>query len=64
MTREQKIEWLTNASVEDLLNQYEVSARNASDPFETVKKDSRYTIEGIFEDYKLVREEIKKRMGC
>ena len=50
MTREQKIEWLANASVEDLLKQYEVSARNADNPWETVNRDSRYTLEGIFED--------------
>ena len=64
MTREQKIEWLANASVEDLLKQYEVSARNADNPWETVNRDSRYTLEGIFEDYRLVKAEVRRRMGC
>lgn len=63
MTREQKIEWLAKADTEALLRQYEVSARNSYNAFELVNKDSRYTIEGIFEDYELVRAEVLKRLA-
>lgn len=62
MTREQKIEWLANADTEALLRQYEVSARNADNAFELASKDSRYTLEGIFEDFKLVKAEVIRRM--
>ncbi len=62
MTREQKIEWLANADTETLLKQYERCAVNASDPFETVRKDNRYTVESIFEEYDLVKSEVVKRM--
>lgn len=62
MTREQKIQWLENADTEALLRQYEVSARNSYNAFELAGKDSRYTIEGIFEDYELAKAEVIKRM--
>lgn len=62
MTREQKIEWLAKADTEALLKQYEISSRNAFNAFELAGKDSRYTIEGIFEDYELVKAEVVKRM--
>lgn len=62
MTMEQKIEWLRNASIEELLKQYEISAAKANDPFDTVRRDSRYTIEGILEDYRLVKDEVIRRM--
>ena len=64
MTREQKIEWLARASVEDLLKQYETSARCAFDPFETIKRDNRYTFEEISENYELAKAEVLRRMGC
>jgi len=62
MTREQKIEWLKQADTEALLRQYEVSSRNAFNAFELASKDSRYTLEGIFEDFELVKAEVVKRM--
>lgn len=62
MTREQKIEWLAKADTEALLRQYEGCARRADDPFETVRKDSRYTLEMIFEDYELTKAEVVRRM--
>ena len=63
MTREQKIEWLANADAEKLLRQFEACSRRASDPFETVNRDDRFTIEGIFEDYELTKSELMKRLN-
>lgn len=63
MTREQKIEWLREADIDKLLKQYETTAVRAHDPFDTVARDSRYTIEGIIEDMELVRAEVIRRMS-
>ena len=63
MTKEQKIEWLRNASAEELLKQYETSARWANDPFEFAKHfDGKVTIENIIDDYHLAKEEVIRRM--
>lgn len=60
-TREEKINWLANATNEELLKQFETSSRWADDPF-TYAKNMNYSVEAIFEDYNLVRTEILKRM--
>lgn len=62
MTREQKIEWLTNADTQSLLNQYEAATRRADNVWEILKHDDRYTLEGIFEDLELTRAEVVRRM--
>lgn len=62
MTREQKIELLSGMDTERLLKQFEVCVRNADNAFDLAKKNSNYTIEGIFEDYGLVRDEMVKRL--
>ena len=62
MTKEQKIDWLANATNEGLVRQFETSARWADDPF-TYAKNMNYSVEEIFEDYELVRAEILKRMA-
>ena len=61
MTREQKIEWLRNASTEELLKQYETSARWANDPFEFARRYNR-TAEEAIENYHMAREEVIRRM--
>ena len=63
MTREEKIEWLAKADTEVLLNQYEAAVRRADKAFEIVEHDSRYTLEGIFEDLELARAEVVRRMA-
>lgn len=62
MTRAQKIVWLANADTDTLLRQFEVSVRNADNWMELVKNYEEYTLEGIFEDLELVKEEIKRRL--
>lgn len=62
MTKEQKIEWLAKADAETLLNQYEAAVRRADKAWEIVAHDSRYTLEGIFEDLELVKAEVVKRI--
>lgn len=62
MTKEQKIDWLANATNEGLLRQFETNARWTDDPF-TYAKNMNYSVEEIFEDYELVRAEILKRMA-
>ena len=62
MTKEQKIDWLANATNEGILKQFETSVRWADDPF-TYAKNMNYSVEEIFEDYELVRAEILKRMS-
>ena len=63
MTREQKIEWLKNADADKLLKQFERCSVNVSDPFETVNRNSQYTLDGIFEDYELVKAELLSRLS-
>ena len=63
MTKEQKVEWFANADMDVLLNQYESAVRRADKAWEIVARDSRYTIEGIFEDLELVKAEVIKRMS-
>lgn len=62
MTRAQKIVWLANADTDALLRQYETSVRKADNWMELVKNYEEYTLEGIFEDLELVKEEIKRRL--
>lgn len=62
MTRTQKIAWLANADTDTLLRQFEVSVRKADNWMELVKNYEEYTLEGIFEDLELVKEEIKRRL--
>ena len=62
MTKEQKINWLANASDEKLVKQFETSAMWASDPF-TYAKKTGYAFEEIMEDYDLVRAELLKRLA-
>jgi hypothetical protein len=60
-TKEQKINWIENATNEELLEQFETSTRWASDPFAYAKR-MNYSVDAIFEDYKLLKDEILKRM--
>lgn len=62
MTRTQKIVWLANADTDTLLRQYKTSVRKADNWMELVKNYEEYTLEGIFEDLELVKEEIKRRL--
>lgn len=62
MTRTQKIVWLANADTDTLLRQFEVSVRKADNWMELVKNYEEYTLEEIFEDLELVKEEIKRRL--
>lgn len=55
MTREQKVEWLENATAEELLKQYETSLR-------TYDKGMCFDKENL-EDLNLVKTEILKRMS-
>lgn len=54
MTREQKIEWLENASNEEVLKQYETSIR-------TLDRGLMFDRENL-EDVQLVKAELLKRM--
>lgn len=62
MTKEQKINWLENATNETLLKQFETCSKEASDPFTYSKRQNR-KFDEIFEDYELVKAEIFKRMS-
>lgn len=61
MTREQKIEWLKNASNEELVKQFERSSRAADDVFELSRRWGR-SIDELLEDYELSKAELMKRM--
>lgn len=61
MTRDQKIEWLKNATPDELLRQYETSSRAAEDPFETERRMG-ISFEEIMENYVLARAEVIGRM--
>lgn len=63
MTREQKVEWLAGADTMTLLNQYEAAVRRASNVFNIIENDRRYTVEGIFEDLELAKAEVMRRMA-
>lgn len=61
MTKEEKINWLQAADTEELLNQYELRSAEARDVFEAAGRTGR-KVEEILEDYKLIKEEIIRRM--
>ena len=57
MTKEWKIEWLRNATVEEVLEQYKSLVWHSSND-----KDSRVRIEATT-DIQLVEAELKRRIG-
>lgn len=61
MTKDQKIEWLKNATLDQLLRQYETSAIAARDPFEYERRLG-IPFDEIMENYKLAKAELISRM--
>ena len=61
MTKEEKINWLQAADTEELLKQYELRSAEARDVFAAAGRTGR-KVEEILEDYKLIKEEIIRRM--
>ena len=62
MTREEKIEWLRNASTDQLLRQYETCTKAVSNLFDHAKNFG-LTPEEVVDDYELVKAEVIRRMN-
>lgn len=62
MSREEKIAWAEQASIEALLNQYERSAERHIHGQEYIEKYGGTTLEELEDEWKICRAEIKWRM--
>lgn len=62
MTREEKIEWAENASIEALLNQYERSAARYQNGEEYIKTFPRVTLAELEDEKNICRTEVIWRM--
>lgn len=61
MTDEEKKEFLESITNEELLNEFDGAAVRARNPYEYAERNNM-KVQEVYHDYKLIREEILRRM--